>query len=461
MTTKIIADYLVVGAGATGMAFTDTLVAESDASVVIIDRRHAPGGHWLDAYPFARLHQPSAVYGVASTPLGAGGSDPDSPDEDFGERASASEIVTYYDEVLRHKLVPTGQVNFFGNTEYLGGGRLRSLLTGEELVVDAGKIVDATRMQSQVPATTPPDFDIEDGVAWIPVGDLARVSEPPEGYVIIGAGKTAQDACVWLLRNGVDPTAITWIRARDPWLFPRRFFQPGRGVRDTLDGFARSVEVAASAATADDLLLVLEQEGLLLRIDETVEPGSYRGAIISDRELAQMRRIANVVRLGYVRRIGRYRIMLDEGTIPTGPGRLHVHCAASGLSKAPETPIFAGDRIVPQQVKFGMVPLCAALVAHVEATRDDEQEKNRLCRPVRMPDAATDWLVMTLRSMKADYLHNRDADMVQWLDGCRLNITAGLRGVAQDPEIRASVKRFTTHAAPAVKNLAALLSHAA
>jgi cation diffusion facilitator CzcD-associated flavoprotein CzcO len=39
-------DYLVVGAGAMGMAFTDTLVAETDAHVVVVDRGHAPGGHW-------------------------------------------------------------------------------------------------------------------------------------------------------------------------------------------------------------------------------------------------------------------------------------------------------------------------------------------------------------------------------------------------------------------------------
>lgn len=59
-------DYLVVGAGASGMALTDTLVAHSDAEVMLVDRRHRPGGHWLDAYAFVRLHQPSAYYGVES-----------------------------------------------------------------------------------------------------------------------------------------------------------------------------------------------------------------------------------------------------------------------------------------------------------------------------------------------------------------------------------------------------------
>lgn len=54
------ADYLVVGGGAMGMAFTDTLLAETDASVILVDRQHQPGGHWNVAYPFVTLHQPSA-----------------------------------------------------------------------------------------------------------------------------------------------------------------------------------------------------------------------------------------------------------------------------------------------------------------------------------------------------------------------------------------------------------------
>lgn len=60
------ADYLVVSAGASGMAFVDALITDSDGEVVMVDRRHRPGGHWLDAYPFVRLHQPSACYGVNS-----------------------------------------------------------------------------------------------------------------------------------------------------------------------------------------------------------------------------------------------------------------------------------------------------------------------------------------------------------------------------------------------------------
>ena len=53
-------DYLVVGSGAMGMAFVDTLIVEQpQASVILLDRHSAPGGHWVDSYEFVKLHQPS------------------------------------------------------------------------------------------------------------------------------------------------------------------------------------------------------------------------------------------------------------------------------------------------------------------------------------------------------------------------------------------------------------------
>ena len=64
-------DYLVVGAGATGMIFVDELLTHSNARIVMVDRRFRPGGHWNDAYPFVRLHQPSAFYGAGSRELGS------------------------------------------------------------------------------------------------------------------------------------------------------------------------------------------------------------------------------------------------------------------------------------------------------------------------------------------------------------------------------------------------------
>lgn len=63
-------EYLVIGAGAMGLAFVDTLLSDTNKTVAIIDRYARPGGHWTLAYPYVRLHQPSAFYGVNSKQLG-------------------------------------------------------------------------------------------------------------------------------------------------------------------------------------------------------------------------------------------------------------------------------------------------------------------------------------------------------------------------------------------------------
>ena len=107
-TTEV--DYLVIGAGLAGLAFTDALIDHSDARVLIVDRRHAPGGHWNDAYPFVRLHQPSAFYGVSSMNLGQDRIDATGPNAGFLERATAAEVCHYFQAVLADRLLPSGQV---------------------------------------------------------------------------------------------------------------------------------------------------------------------------------------------------------------------------------------------------------------------------------------------------------------------------------------------------------------
>ena len=121
MTAKVItleADYLIVGAGATGMAFVDELIHSSrNIKVIVVDKRAKPGGHWVDAYPFVRLHQPAAWYGVNSRKLGSGGAD----------LASKAQILAYY-ELVMEDLKSTGRLSYFPQCEYLGGGKFTSIL---------------------------------------------------------------------------------------------------------------------------------------------------------------------------------------------------------------------------------------------------------------------------------------------------------------------------------------------
>ena len=102
MNTSLETDYLVVGAGATAMAFVDTLLTENaHATVLMVDRHHRTGGHWNDAYPFVRLHQPSAFYGVASRELSNWAKDQTGLNEGLYGLASGVEVLAYFDQVMQ------------------------------------------------------------------------------------------------------------------------------------------------------------------------------------------------------------------------------------------------------------------------------------------------------------------------------------------------------------------------
>src|SRR5206468_3628528 len=153
-------DYLVIGAGAMGMAFTDTLVDHADVHVTLVDRRHAAGGHWLDAYPFVQLHQASLFYGVASTVLGTGTVQLAGPERGLQQRARVSEICAYYDHVLHDRFLRTGRVTFLGGSEYRADGEshlVTSLVSGGSVPVHfLRRVVYATYLPPTIPPVTPP-----------------------------------------------------------------------------------------------------------------------------------------------------------------------------------------------------------------------------------------------------------------------------------------------------------------
>ncbi len=272
-------DYLVIGAGALGMGFVDTLIEYSDAEIVIIERRHGAGGHWLDAYPFVKLHQPSMNYGVNSTPLGRNRVELDGRDAGFYERASGPEICGYYDEIMLQRFLKSGRVRFFPMCDYLGDRRFRSRVTGAETEVTVRKsVVDASYMASRVPATDSPPFAVADGATCVPIGALTKVVTPPDGYVIIGAGKTAMDAVCWLLDNGAPPDDIRWIRPREPWTLNRAFFQPGEGVLTTFAGIVLELEAVAECKSIEQVFDRLEGHQVMLRLDPSMQPSMIKGA---------------------------------------------------------------------------------------------------------------------------------------------------------------------------------------
>jgi hypothetical protein len=422
------ADYLVVGAGAMGMAFIDTLVTETEARVVVVDRHHQPGGHWTMAYPFVRLHQPSAFYGVNSLPLGAGIVDQLGWNQGLYELATAGEVCAYYDHVMRQRFLPTGRVSYFPMSEYRGDGRFTTLAGDDCAVRVTRRIVDATYMRVEVPSMRPPPYGVAPGVECVPPNGLPRLGAR-ERYVIVGAGKTGIDVCLWLLGQGIAPERLTWVVPRDSWLLDRATIQPGPLFADRIKGaFGAQLAAIRDAESVDDLFCRLEDAGALLRIDPVIRPTMYRCATVTRLELEQLRRIADVVRLGHVRRIEAEEMVLDGGAVAVHGAAVYVDCTADGAETRPARPIFEGDRITLQSVRGCQQIFSAALTAHVEAAYPDDAVRNRLCVALPHPDTDLDWL----RIARADYANQLrwldDADLTAWLSAARLDLFGHLMG---------------------------------
>ena len=194
---RVETDYLVIGSGAAGLAFADTLLDETDAHVAIVDRHGKPGGHWNDAYSFVTLHQPSAFYGVNSMALGSRRKDVIGPNKGMDELASGPEIAAYYDKLMNQKLLPSGRVSYHPMCNHLGNNTFESVLSGVRTQVHVRKkVVDATYHSPLVPSTHAPRFRVADGVRLLPPNALpqlgvSRQSQAARRFVILGAGKTA------------------------------------------------------------------------------------------------------------------------------------------------------------------------------------------------------------------------------------------------------------------------------
>ena len=260
MDRVVEADYLVVGAGAMGMAFTDALIDHADVRVALVDRRHGVGGHWLEAYPFVRLHQASAFYGVASTLLGGGApaararGGPARAGRPAGDlrllRASAASGCS-----------ASGQGRVLPQQRVRRRPRLRlprSRASGTRCRSAAGSSTPATSPRASRRRRRPRSASPRTR-GWCRSTTLARLEEAPSQYVVVGSGKTATDACIWLLARGVDPDAICWVRPRDPWMLNRAAVQPDPAI--FLGMVADTMQAAEAATSLDDLFLRLEDAG--------------------------------------------------------------------------------------------------------------------------------------------------------------------------------------------------------
>lgn len=464
-------DYLVIGAGAVGLAFADTLLAETDAHVTIVDRRGKPGGHWNDAYPFVTLHQPSAFYGVNSLELGSGLKDQVGLNQGLYELAGGPEVSGYFERVLKQRLLPGGRVRWLPLCNHLGDGLVESLLSGERVQVRVRrKTVDATFFSPDIPATHAPAYGVGEGVRLVPpnalpgLWRLAQAGTAPRHFVVVGAGKTAMDTCIWLLQSGAPPGAITWVVPRDSWLVNRITTQNGpEFFFESIGGQADQLEAFAGATSVEDLYLRLEACGAMLRIDPARMPGMFHFATVSLAELAQLRRIDQVVRLGRVRALQAREMLLEHGRVAVPPDTLFIDCSASAVREKAPVPVFQGRLVVPQLLRAPLPTFSAALTAWVEAHVPDEARQNLLCTPVPFTHRLDTYPRTMLVNMTNQFHWGQDKALREWMRASRLDGFGRLIASAdrQDPAQMAVLARLKDAAPAAMANLARLAGAAA
>ncbi|MEP3050617.1 MAG: NAD(P)-binding protein [Erythrobacter sp.] len=426
-------DYLVIGAGAVGMAFVDTLLDEDpDCHITIVDKRAKPGGHWNDAYSFVTLHQPSSTYGVNSAELCTDRVDQHGHNAGMYPLAKHAEILAYYERLMHDRFVPSGRVKYLPLSEYQEGHRVRGLLSGEEAQVDVRrKLVDGTYFQTSVPATHTPGYSIADGTPFAIPGDLPGLWKDahsiPSDFIIIGGGKTAMDTAVWLLEAGVPAENIGWVRPRDSWMFNRKYLQPAQYHLDRLAEFQlRQMRAAASSSSGDEMFAKLGEDGVMLRIDPDTVPKMFHFAVISESEVEMLSQIKSVYRQGRVKAIERGKMHFAAESVDVNAGAMFIDCTASAVpfeARENVRPFFDGDTITLQLAQSPFVPYSAALAAFLETNFDTDEERNALIPPAPLTDTTATYPAAFLANMRSTGLLMQNAKTNAWNARSRLHPT--------------------------------------
>jgi hypothetical protein len=192
----------------------------------------------------------------------------------------------------------------------------------------------------------------------------------------------------------------------------------------------------------------------MLRIDESVTPTMAKTPTIAQWEVDLLRGIENVVRLGHVRRVERGRVALTDGDVKVARDALVVHCAASGLKYPPVVPVWSSEAITLQPVRAGFPCYGAALIGYVEATRSDDEEKNRVCPASSLPDTPTSFARMHVLGNRADQASTSQRDIREWANQTTLNPARVPPERVGDPDVAAAFERYRTHAVAGFGRLA-------
>ena len=436
-------DYLIIGAGISGLSFADTLLQEREVKIAIVDRYPRPGGAWNSTYGHAKLAQDPTQFGLPSFTIAQ---------HLAAQQLSANrnaisqiDILDYFVALMKDHVLKTGRVHYFPSSEHLGNGLVRNKETGNttrfqvsQKIVDTGRAADWTKTES-VPCLR---FDKNIRV----IGPHVLATLPPalvkshSSICILGAGGAATDSALYLLSLGVSPDSIAWVKPRETW-----FLDPAMsGPLIALD-LARLVR---QASTDQQLLAQLEASRHLSRICSDETPEMYHADVRAEPEIAPLRTITRVIRKGHVHRISEIGLMLDRGVEPMPPRTLYVDCTAGPVLRRKPPRIFSENKIILQACCLADPGFSARITAAIEVMEHATETKNALCVPISRPDTPLDLLESLLTSLSNLERWRSHLSLRHWLSIHQLDSTL----------IPMSVLRTTSHSLAQIVQSSALHS---
>jgi hypothetical protein len=131
-----------------------------------------------------------------------------------------------------------------------------------------------------------------------------------------------------------------------------------------------------------------------------------------------------------------------------------VHCAAPGLKYPPLVPIWGRDAITPQPIRMTFACFGAALAGYVEATLEDDAEKNRLCPPSPLSDSPADWPRMQVLGARASASFMSRPEIKAWANTVALNPARIPSELVGSAAVTAAQERLSRHVGPGMAKLA-------
>jgi hypothetical protein len=104
-------------------------------------------------------------------------------------------------------------------------------------------------------------------------------------------------------------------------------------------------------------------------------------------------------------------------------------------------------------VRAGFPCFGAALIGYVEATRDDDAEKNRLCPPSVFGNSLVDWARMNVLGFRASAAFGAEPDVKAWSDRVALNPARVAPEHPRTPELAAVQARLAAAVPPGLARL--------